>query len=316
MAYMAGIDVGGTKIAIGIATHDGSLLGQRRLITAELGLADQALDHMALEIQALCREISIDLGQIQAIGIGTPGPLKKGTLLHSANISQWEGVNWASGISLRLRLPAFVQNDATAAAIGEWMFGAGRGSRDMAYVTVSTGIGSGIIAHGQPYAGVDGNAGELGHVVVEPNGPLCQCGNHGCLEALASGTAMARRAEEMRDGSDFLKGRGRLTAEDVFSGLSVSDSVCRQIVDDAAQYLGLGLSYLVNLLNPECIVVGGGVMAHSGDAFFERVEKAMRQYSMKELVAPAKLVRAGLGDQSGLVGAIAVAIAGQRLHNA
>ncbi len=311
VVYFAGVDIGGTKIAVGIGNTEGKILRETRFPTEEVPRGEDGLNRIAAVVRALCAEggsgPNINLSDVAAVGIGSPGPLDRGTLLKTANLPGWEGVNLAVGLKTRLGIPCRVENDATAAGMGEWMFGAGRGTSNMAYVTVSTGIGSGIIANGQLYSGARGNAGELGHVVLVPDGPLCHCGNRGCLETLASGTALARIATERRHESPYLQSLGTIEAPAVFSGAQGGDAVCREIIADMTRYLGQGLSLLINLLNPERIVLGGGVMAN-GDRVLPLIQEHTEAYSMGAMYRTSEIVLAGLGQDSGLSGALAVAL--------
>ncbi len=312
VAYFAGVDIGGTKIAVGIGNTEGAILCEMRFPTDEVPRGEDGLDRIAEAVKSLCTQNGgsgpqIRLADVAAVGIGSPGPLDRGTLLKTANLPGWEGINLASGLQTRLGIPCRVENDATAAGMGEWMFGAGRGTSHMAYVTVSTGVGSGIIVNSQLYSGGRGNAGELGHIVLIPDGPVCHCGQRGCLETLASGTALARIAHERRNESPYLQRQDGIDAPTVFLGVEAGDAVCQAIIQDMTRYLGQGLSFLVNLLNPERIVLGGGVMAN-GDMLLPLIQQRTQEYSMPALYRTTEIVLAGLGQDSGLVGALAVAL--------
>lgn len=307
MAYFAGVDIGGTKIAVGLGNENGQIVLEERFPTKEAVQGAVGIQRIAQEIRRLCDRQQITVNDLAAIGVGSPGPLDHGTLLRTANLPEWEGINLVTGLESLLQKPCRVENDATAAGMGEWMFGAGKGTRNMVYVTVSTGIGSGIVANGQLYGGAQGNAGELGHVVVEPGGPLCHCGNHGCLETLASGTAIARIGQEQKIQSDYLRNLDPIDAPAVFAGARAEDRVCRNIIDAAARNLGRGLSIMVNVQNPERIVLGGGVM-ENGDMWLPLIKQYTRQFSLQALYQAVDIVLAGLGQDSGLVGALAVAV--------
>lgn len=311
MAYFAGVDIGGTKIAVGIGNTEGKILRETRFPTEEVPRGEDGLNRIAEAVRSLCEDKApgthIGLSDIAAVGIGSPGPLDRGTLLKTANLPGWEGINLASGLETRLEVPCRVENDATAAGMGEWMFGSGRGTSHMAYVTVSTGIGSGIIVNGQLYSGGRGNAGELGHVVLIPDGPPCHCGQRGCLETLASGTALARIATERSSQSSYLKKQDTIEAPTVFAGAEAGDAVCQSVIQDMTRYLGQGLSFLVNLLNPERIVLGGGVMAN-GDMLLPLILQHTKAFSMPALYRTTEIVLAGLGQDSGVAGALAVAL--------
>ncbi|SMC01864.1 glucokinase [Sulfobacillus thermosulfidooxidans DSM 9293] len=310
MAYFAGVDIGGTKIAIGIGTETGKILFESRLVTADWHSGSDALDAIAQEIQHLCHQAHIALESISCVGVGSPGPLDGGKLLKTANLPSWEGLDLQAGLTLRTGRPTAVENDATAAAIGEWLFGAGQGLQHFVYVTVSTGIGAGIVANGSRYAGIQGNAGELGHIVLKPDGPLCRCGRHGCLETLASGTAIQKAALEQANHSRYLKSLSVINTSAVFEGARQGDETCQSILFEAGKYLGLGLSYLVNLFNPQAIILGGGVVVNQPQ-WLDTIKTFTADYSMKELFQAVSINLAQLGKDSGLQGALATAITSQ-----
>ena len=309
---LLGVDIGGTKIAVGIADDQGNLLDQDRFMVATTGSPGQALDRVAEMARALSARRQDSL---RHIGIGSPGPFHDGTLDNPANLPGWHGVDLARSLSQRLGCPATLQNDATAAAIGEWMFGRGQHTQHLAYITVSTGVGAGFVLNGQPYGGPHGNAAEIGHIVLDPNGPQCNCGLTGCLESMASGTAMGRVGNQRRSESAYLSAEITagtvIRAEDVIAGWHNGDAVCTEMVDDVARHLGHGLGILVNLVNPQRIVLGGGVM-HAGEPLLEKIRHWTAVYSMPTLYRETELTLSGLGADTGLVGAVAVAMVGRR----
>ncbi len=308
---LLGVDIGGTKIAVAVANDQGELLDQDRFMVATTSSPEQALDRVA----EMARDLSArQQNPLRHIGIGSPGPFHNGTLDRPANLPGWHGVDLARSLSRRLDCPATLQNDATAAAIGEWMFGRGQHTKHLAYITVSTGVGAGFVLNGRPYGGPHGNAAEIGHIVLDPKGPQCNCGLTGCLESMASGTAMGRVGNQRRQESAYLsKPRAATTirAEDVIAGWQEGDPVCTQIVDDVARHLGHGLAILVNLVNPERIVLGGGVM-HAGEPLLEKIRHWTAIYSMPTLFRETELILSGLGGDTGLVGAVAVAMVGRQ----
>jgi glucokinase len=310
LAYYAGVDIGGTKIAVGIGRETGDILGEGRLMTSEFTDGDKGLDAIAGEIKELCDKLGISMDSLSRIGVGSPGPLDGGKLLKTANLPTWEGVDLSAGLKLRTGRPTAVENDATAAAIGEWQFGAGKGLQHFVYVTVSTGVGSGIVVNGSRYAGIQGNAGEIGHMVMKPQGSVCRCGRRGCLETLASGTAIQQRAMERAESSPYLKTMATIEAQDVFAGAVKGDLTCQSIIREASQYLGLGLSYLVNLFNPQALILGGGVMVNQPE-WLNIIIPFVAEYSMADLFQPVNIALAQLGTDSGLLGAIATAVTSQ-----
>jgi glucokinase len=306
------IDVGGTKIAVGVGREDGKLGATQFIATDVAWTKEQVLDEIAEVVRELREKTQLGPNDVTWVGLGTPGPLDGSTLLEASNLHGWKGLNWETGLKSRLGLSVSVANDATAAGLGEWLYGAGRGTQDCLYVTVSTGIGAGIVTNGRLYAGARGNAGEFGHIVMQPDGPLCPAGHRGCLESLASGTAIRRDARERRASSKYLSGLEDIETKDVFVGYVSGDEVCQDIIAQATDRLALGLSYLVDLFNPEVIVLGGGVGTHAPQDYWQRLEDGLRTWALPALADAVHLVPAQLGEDSGLLGALAVAVMAQR----
>lgn len=267
-------------------------------------------------IKAAAREVVDRAGvRIDAIGIGCGGPMdRKAGLLHDVpNLPGWRGLCLTEIFGSEFGAPAYLDNDATAAAIGEGMFGAGKGVDDFVYFTVSTGIGGGIIAGGRPYRGFGDNAAEFGHMKVKPEGPPCPCGDSGCLEALASGTSIARMARERLEDRPKTKLWGWIrkpedvTAEMVARAAEHGDVFSSTIWNAAMYALGLGVANVVNCLNPRLVILGGGVI-RAGNLLFEPVRRVVNERAMKPLAADVDVVPAANGDLVGLMGAIALAI--------
>lgn len=307
--YLA-VDVGGTKIAIGLGTDTGQLLETAILKTPAEKAPQDVLDQIADQALAMVHRHGVAL---EAVGVGSPGPLDGPVLLKTSNLSHWEGLNWETGLNTRLHVPVYVENDATAAAVGEWMFGAGKGTRDLVYVTISTGIGAGFVVNGRVMSGFRGNAGEFGHLVLDPAGPWCPAGHYGCVESYASGSALTREGRRHQKESPYLDGKESVDAKTVLQGWMRDDPVCGQIVDAATERLGRGLSYLIDLMNPERIIVGGGVGVNAPERYLTMIESYARQYALPAMMAVVQFRRAQLGEQSGVMGALAVAI--NRQHN-
>lgn len=306
MRYVYAVDVGGTKVEMAVGDETGRLLSKDRVPTGALGQQEAIVDALAERLLALKPPgVTPD-----AVGIGSPGPLdsRGGRLLQPSNLPGWEFLELGRKLGERLGVPVLLENDATAAALGEWRYGAGRGMDHMVYVTVSTGIGAGIIAHGQLIRGSGANAGELGHVIANPHGVRCHCGLTGCLETEASGTALARMAEERRDDSPWFRHHvGPIGAPEVFIALRAGDPVAAEIVARAADRLAWAFGMLVNLMNPERIVVGGGV-GLEGPWLLDPIRRNIEQYAMPDLLAGMALVEAELGSEVGVTGALAVAL--------
>ncbi|MGI6294638.1 MAG: ROK family protein [Armatimonadota bacterium] len=303
-----GIDIGGTKSIVGIADRAGTLLAHKRVSTPNALGPDANLNTI---LAASHQVIGESGGQIKAIGIGCGGPLdrKSGVLHKVANLPGWEGICLTKLFQNEFGAPAFLDNDATAAALGEARYGAGKRFDDFIYLTVSTGIGGGIIIGGQPYRGRGENAGEIGHTKIIPDGPPCKCGDRGCLEALSSGTAIARIAKEglpSHPDSSLNNLKDPLTAEAVAKAAKNGDSYAAEVWQDAMYHLGIGIANVVNILNPQAVIIGGGV-ANAGEMLFEPVTKTVKQRAMKVLAADVEILPSAHGDLIGVVGAVAIA---------
>lgn len=308
---IAGVDLGGTKILAGLFDDQGRLLGERMVPTCpEQGLR-AVLDRMTGVIAEL-RQQHAPGHELLGVVVGAPGPLNSETgLVYQAPNLNWKDIPLREMLQENLQVPVWVDNDANLAALGEYTYGYPLKYEVLLYLTVSTGIGGGIIMDGEIYRGVDGGAGEFGHMTIIPDGPACGCGNHGCLEALASGTAVARAArEEVSQGRllavrEAVKGSieendARLVARLAASG----DTEASRIMEEAIGYLGIGVANLVNLFNPRAIVIGGGLSNYRG--LLDRVEKVVQERSYSSLSRNLKILPAKLGNRSGLMGCLAL----------
>lgn len=309
-----GIDIGGTKSIVGVADKSGKLLAHKRILTPNvLG----PITNIGMILPAAFDVIKEAGGNIDAIGIGCGGPLdRKSGILHKVpNLPGWEGICLTEIFSEEFGVPAHLDNDATAAAMGEAMFGAGRGVECFVYFTISTGIGGGIIIDGKPYRGYGEKSGEFGHMKILPDGPACNCGDHGCLESLASGTSIARIAREglsSHPNSALHKLAPEphdITAELVARAAAQGDEFASGIWSEAMYHLGLGVTNVINALNPRLVILGGGV-PKAGDMLFEPVRQVVKERAMGPLAADVEIVPAGNGDMVGLMGAFSVAVEG------
>jgi glucokinase len=310
---IAGIDIGGTKIALALGTRDGEIISRRRLPTRALIGPTQILEHVFHEIESMLRETR---GELAGAGIGCAGPLdlKRGLVMSPPNLPGWDRFPLAELVRERLRVPVVMDNDANAAALGEHQSGAGRGLSDMVYMTISTGIGGGIIVGGKLVHGTGGGAGEVGHLTVLPDGPQCGCGSRGCLEMFCSGTAIARRARERltQDGANSLltsmvTDPSELTAETVARAAQRGDKLAREIWDETIYYLSIGIANIISVLAPEAIILGGGVSS-SGEQLLGPLRPLVRERVRMLPVEKIQILRAALGEESGLHGALALAL--------
>lgn len=311
---VAGVDLGGTKIYTALADSRGRIVSEVKVPTGAGEGPEAVIRRIARTVkQAAGRAMAP--GMPAALGIGAPGPLDPHTgVVHNAPNLGWRNVPLGGMLEDILGIPVLVENDANLAALGEYSLGAGRGCRHMVYVTVSTGVGGGIILDGKIYRGAGGGAGEVGHLVVLPDGPPCGCGRRGCLEALASGTAMAARARELVDkglGRSILReaggNRDAITAVSVSGAAAAGDPEAGEIIARAGAYLGIGLAGVVNLLNPERLVLGGGALA-AGRQLWEHMQRELSARTLPAALGQLTVARAGLAGKSGLMGAVTLAL--------
>jgi len=312
-----GIDLGGTKISTALVDTAGTIIAHDYRETHATEGQKAVIERMLDAARRVMVRAGVNQAQVAAAGIGAPGPLdvEAGVVVAPPNLPGWDRVPLRRLIESRLGITTFLENDANAAALGEYRFGAGRGVEHMIYVTASTGIGGGLILNGRLYHGASGMAGEIGHITIMPYGPLCGCGNRGCLEALASGTAIARQARErVAHGAptliaDLAGGDPeRVTAKLVAKAASQGDVEAQEILAEAMRYLGIGMANLVNLFNPQLIVIGGG-LTNIGEMLFGPVQRAIDRRALPTLAQAVRVVRAELGDNAGVLGAAAVALA-------
>jgi glucokinase len=311
--YAIGLDLGGTKIAAGVVAPDGRVVAGAVVPTPVAGGVEAVLDALAGVARQVADAAGVALSEVVGVGLATPGPMdpEAGVVTFAPNLG-WRDVPAARLLSERLPWPCTLGNDADAAALGEATFGAGRGARLLLYLTVSTGIGGGIVLGGQLVTGAHGAAAEFGHQVIDPAGPRCRCGRQGCLEALASGPATARRAaDRLRAGeASFLTelaggDPAQVTAVMVGEAADRGDLLATEVLAETTRYLGIGVANLVTLFDPDRVVIGGG-LANLG----ERLLGPVRDLVRREVLPPANRVEilpVALGKSSGLVGAACLA---------
>lgn len=317
-----GIDLGGTKIIAGLVDREGQIFARQHRKTQASEGPTAVLHRLIDAATQLLTAENLHRGQVAAIGVAAPGPIdaRSGVVTAPPNLPGWIDVPLGQLIQNELGAPTFLENDGNAAALAEHRFGAGRGADHMIYVTASTGIGGGLILDGSLYSGATGAAAEVGHMTILPQGPLCGCGNRGCLEALASGTAIAREARErVARGAptvitELAEGNlDRISAKLVAQAANQGDAEAEAILSEAMNYLGLGMANLVNLFNPQLIVIGGG-LTKMGERLFGPVRRIIDRRAFPTSAAAVEISRAQLGDDVGLLGAAAVAMTAQE-HN-
>ena len=312
---VAGIDIGGTKIAVALENLVGEKVAARRLLTeVELG-PERILENVLQAIEEMLVENRTTLS---AIGIGCPGPIdiERGLALSPTNLPDWIDFPLVETIKKRFCVPTVLDNDANAAALGEYFYGAGRGFKDILYVTISTGIGGAIICEGTIRHGVGASAGEVGHTIVKPDGLLCLCGTNGCLETIASGLSIARRMKESlaaRNGGN-IENYDEITAETVVEAVKKGDEIAQKIWDETIKYLGVGIGNAITLIAPEAVIIGGGVSS-AGELLLEPLRCQIGRNVTMLPIEKVKILKASLGNESGVCGALMLAHhAAQKMH--
>ncbi|MDP1731852.1 MAG: ROK family protein [Devosia sp.] len=299
-----GVDIGGTQLRAALVDADGKILSRAATRT------DAAGGPVAIiaQIGVLVAEIAsgAERGNVLGIGVAVPGPLdtESGTALGIPTLTGWENVPVGRLVEQALGLPVRLENDGIAAANGEWRFGAGRGLANLVYVTVSTGIGGGVVLDGRLVHGQRGLAGHVGHMTIVKNGQLCACGNKGCWEAYASGTALARAAKQAFAPDEGGVLQGAFDSKAVFAAARAGDATAARLVSEEADWLGVGIANLLHLYSPQMVVIGGGVS--NGFELLQEGINARIQANAMPAFRAARIVPAALGDNSGLLGAAAL----------
>ncbi len=301
-----GVDVGGTKIAAGLVSPEGEVLAEARYPTPH------SPGRLVETIVRVVQEVS-DGHEVGGVCLAVPGLIlaQENKVVFSPNLRAVEGIPLKDRIEPEIGVPLVIENDANAAAWGEFRFGSGSEVDHLVFLTVGTGVGGGVISHGVLLRGAQGSGGELGHVTVQATGPRCTCGNHGCLEALASGTAIGRRARETaveNPGSALgrIASRRKVLGEDVTELARKGDEVAISVLEETGTWLGVGLAGFVNIFNPEVVAVGGGVM-EAGDLILASARRELRLRARPPSRDLVEVQVATLGPESGVLGAAALA---------
>ncbi len=291
---LGSVDIGGTKIAVGVVREDGTILNRLECPTD----AEKGFDHAMRRIVDMLRALSVGSFQLEGIGVGCPGPLNPfaGIIGDVGTLPGWQGRNLAAELQSGLNLPVVVENDADAAALGEARWGTAPTSGTFFYVTISTGIGSGMLLSGQLYRGVDGAHPEIGHQVLDDSGPPCYCGARGCWEVLASGPAMVSWMSEQRPRTSAL------TAGEICDWARGGDPLALKAVEREGYYLGLGLANVITMFAPDRIALGGGVMK-SSSLFMDTAREVIRKICSQVPAEKTQLSLASVGEDVGLLGA-------------
>lgn len=318
--YVIGVDLGGTKIFAAVVDRDGKILATARKKTkVELGF-DRVVRRIADCILQAARSAQIDIEtQIKAIGIGSPGPLdlKEGKIISSHNL-QWYDAPLKSALEGLLNKPVIVENDCNVGILGEQAYGAGRDAKHIVGLFIGTGIGGGIIVNDKLLHGYNDNAGEFGHVILNPNGPRCGCGNKGCLEAYSSRSAIEREIRRaIKKGQSSLiansaeEKKEKLGSKKIAEAYSKGDSVVTNAINKSAQYIGYSVASILNTFNPQVVIIGGGLVEAIGEPYLEIVRKTAESNVFPIAMRNVKIVSAELKDDSAILGAAVLAMNGK-----
>lgn len=309
--YAFGIDIGGTSVKVGLFDREGNILDKWEVPTVTEGGPDAILPNVAASIKNKMQEKGISKDDVEGVGAGSPGAITAdGHLVDAVNVG-WKELYLTDELQALLGVPAKASNDANVAAYGEMWKGAGKGCANMVMVTLGTGVGGGIIVNGQILSGATGGGGEIGHMHIEDNETqTCNCGNKGCLEQYASATGIVRLARQRlaQDDKPSLLRKGNISAKSVFDAVKAGDETAIEIAEKFGEYLGKGLGMIASVVNPEVIVIGGGV-SKAGDILISYIEPDYRKHAFSPC-SHAKIVLAELGNDAGIFGAAGLILNG------
>ena len=307
MTLVAGVDIGGTNITVAVVDDNHAVVDDDKVSTPTGG-PEKVVQAIAEVIDAIGEDVD-------AIGVGAPGPVNEGVIMTAPNLEGWsDPVPLAHMLAEAVELPVTVGNDANVGTVGEWIAGSGRGSRFVLGVWAGTGVGGGLVLDGRPYDGAFGGGGEFGHMVVRAGGALCGCGRRGCIEAYAGRASLEHMVDVAVENGDDTKlfdimkkkDKDRLTSSVWAKALKKDDPLATRLIDDAVEAIGIGVGSAVNLLDLDCVVVGGGLAEKLGQDFADRIYAAARPWMLVPDV-DRRVVVAELGDASGVVGAAELA---------
>ncbi|MFS0861552.1 ROK family glucokinase [Fredinandcohnia sp. 179-A 10B2 NHS] len=306
---LIGIDLGGTTVKLAFITQEGDIIEKWEIPTDKTGRS--IISDIATALNNKMTEMSLTKGQFLGVGMGAPGPtnFEEGIVYKTTNLG-WENYPLQAELEEKIGLKAVIDNDANVAAIGEMWKGAGDGSKDIICVTLGTGVGGGIISNGEVIRGTNGAGGEIGHITAVPEGGArCGCGKTGCIETIASATGIVRLATEAIQGHygasqlrDEFESTGELSSKSIFEAAAEGDPIAQEVIDSVAFYLGLSMSHIANGLNPEKIVIGGGV-SKAGDQLLKPLKQQFDRFAFPRVAEAVELTIATLGNDAGVIGA-------------
>lgn len=312
--YILAIDIGGTQIRAALVTDHGEIMERRAIRTNAHEGYQNVINRLIYLLHELYDPFVKKNGKerLRGIGLAIPGTLNvyEGIVYSSPNLPDWHHVNIRAILQMEFALPVYMNNDANAAALGEYYFGQGKGCDNFIYVTISTGVGAGIIENGRLLLGEYGQAAEVGHMSINPEGPQCKCGNYGCIEAYISGTGIVKRTKDLLQKemySTSLLQEKEISTKDVFTAAKKNDELALKIIQDTRKYLGVAIVNLLHLFNPKLIIFGGGV-SQVGDYLFEPAMNYAKEHAMYPMAEDVAYKITNLGDNVGLLGATSLVI--------
>ena len=308
MKYYAGIDLGGTNTKIGLVDEDGNIIFTTIVKTDSMEGFEKTIQRLSKILLQQVKSFDLNFDDVQSVGVGVPGPV-----LNSRVVKFWANFPWKNGVDLALEFeknlgkPVKADNDVNVITLGEMWKGSAQGYKNVLGLAIGTGIGGGIIVDGKLVSGENGAGGEVGHIKVERDGKLCGCGQKGCWEAYASATGLIREAQSRlavnKTNGLYEQVIGRdLEAKDIYDVAKEGDAFALDLVDYEADYIALGIGNLLNVLDPEIVVVGGGVSL-AGDILFDKVKERLKKYAFPSTTENLKIVAASLGNDAGILGA-------------
>ena len=314
-SHFVGVDLGGTKILAAVFDPKLQLLGSTKITTKAQRGAEAVIERIARCVLDAIDECDLSPKQICGVGIGAPGAVdqEKGEVVFAPNLG-WKNVALVKDLQKRLDLPVFLENDCHVCMLGIYEQELKKKPRNVVGIFIGTGIGGGLVINGEPYFGSSHTAGELGHMVIDVNGPKCNCGNKGCFEVLASRLALFRAIEAaVKDGKETIltemlgKDLQDLCSGDIRKAIRRGDKLVEKIVEDAAEYIGIAVANVSNLLNPEIVVLGGGVMEALADEMMPTITKSAKSHMFPGTFRNVEIMASKLGDNAGITGAAVLA---------
>jgi len=314
--YIVGVDLGGTKVLAGVFKNSLECIGTAKVSTKAQRGVDKVIERIARCVQDAIDEADLSMKQIGGIGIGAPGAVDfgAGTVIFAPNLEGWKDVPLKKELEKQLGVPVFVENDANIAVLGVHVAELKAKPKHVVGIFVGTGIGGGLILNGELFSGANHTAGEIGHMVVDVNGPKCGCGNKGCFEALASRTAIFQQIKAgIKDGQKTLLTEmlgddlGDLRSGDLRKAIRRGDKFVDRVVEGAAEYIGIATANLVNIIGPEVVVLGGGVIEALADEMMSVIVETANDYAMPGTMKDVDIIASKLGDNAGITGAAVLA---------